>query len=88
MVDAKRCLLNQMPTYYLILNFEVFLQIGEEMSIIKVIQFALGTGGTVAGTYDSNLFLNTIIYEVYFPNGDAKEYAENIIYENMLTQVK
>ncbi len=31
--------------------------------------------------------LNLIIYEVEFPDGQVKEYAANIIAENMLTQV-
>jgi hypothetical protein len=60
---------------------------GEEMSVGKVIQGALGPDGTVAGNYDENPILNTMIYDVEFPNGDIKEYAANIIAENMLTQV-
>jgi hypothetical protein len=86
-VDANGRLLNQMPAYDQILHSEVSLQTGEEMSVGKVIQRALGPNGTVAGTYDENPFLNTIIYEVEFPNGDVKEYAANIIAKNMLTQV-
>jgi hypothetical protein len=86
-VDANGQLLNQMPAYDRILNSEVSLQTGEEMSVGKVTQRALGPDGTVAGTYDENPFLNTMIYEVEFPNGDVKEYAANIITENMLTQV-
>jgi hypothetical protein len=70
-----------------ILNSEVSLQIGEEMTVGRVTQRAIGPDGQVAGTYDDNLFLNTLIYEVEFPNGDAKEYAANIITANMLTQV-
>jgi hypothetical protein len=80
-------LLNQMPAYDPILHSEVSLQTGEEMSVGKVIERALGPDGTVAGPYDENPFLNTMIYEVDFPNGNVKEYAANIIAENMLTQV-
>ena len=36
---------------------------------------------------DDNPFLNTIIYEVEFPDGQVKDYAANAIAENMLTQV-
>ena len=86
-VDAKGRLLNQMPAYDRILNSEVSLQVGEDMSVGKVTQRALGPDGTVAGTYDENPSMNTMIYEVEFPNGDVKEYAANIIAENMLTQV-
>eukprot|EP00957_Ditylum_brightwellii_P116099 8856522-Ditylum_brightwellii.AAC.1 len=31
--------------------------------------------------------LNSTIYEVEFPDGEVKEYAANVIAENMLTQV-
>jgi hypothetical protein len=57
------------------------------MSVGKVIQRALGPDETVAGTYDENPFLNTMIHKVEFPDGDVKEYAANIIAENMLTRV-
>ena len=52
-----------MPAYNQILNSEVSLQMREQMSIRKVIQHALGTDITVAGTYDENTFLNTMIYK-------------------------
>ena len=76
-----------MPAYDQILNSEVSLQMGEEISIEKVIQCAIGPDGTVAGTYDENPFLNKIIYEVELPNGDVKEYAVDIITKNILMQV-
>jgi hypothetical protein len=39
------------------------------------------------GSYADNPILNSIIYEVEFPDGQMKEYAANTIAENMLTQV-
>ena len=53
----------------------------------KVTQITIGPGGQVTGTYDNNQYLNSIIYYVEFPDGQVKEYAANIITENMLTQV-
>ena len=53
----------------------------------KVIQRTIGSDGQVTGTYDNNPFLNSIIYDVEFHDGQVKEYAANIIAENMLTQV-
>ena len=76
-----------MPAYDQILDSKVSLQMGEEMSAGKEIQHALGTDGMVAGTYDENPFLNTMIYEVELPNGDVKEYAVDIITKNILMQV-
>ena len=53
----------------------------------KVTQRTIGPDGQVTGTYDNNPYLNSIIYDVEFPDGQVKEYAANIIAENMLTQV-
>ena len=53
----------------------------------KVIQRTIEPDGQVTGTYDNNPFLNSIIYDVEFPDGQVKEYAANIISENMLRQV-
>ena len=53
----------------------------------KVIQRTIGPDGQVTGTYYNNPYLNSIIYDVDSPDGLVKEYAANIIAENMLTQV-
>ena len=87
MVDATGKLLNTQPAYDKILQSEVSLQLGESMSRGKVTKRAIGPDGTVAGTYDDNPYLNSMIYEVEFPDGQLKEYAANVIAENMLTQV-
>jgi hypothetical protein len=76
-----------MPAYDKILHSEVSLQLGENMTVGKVTKRAIGPDGTVAGTYDENPYLNTMIYEVAFPDGQSKAYAANVIAENMLTQV-
>ena len=49
----------------------------------KVTQTTIGPDGQVTGTYYNNPYLNA----VEFPDGQVKEYAANIIVENMLTQV-
>ena len=86
-VDSNGKLLNQMPAYDKMLHSEVSLQLGENMTVGKVTKRAIGPDGTVAGTYDENPCLNTMIYEVEFPDGQSKAYAANVIAENMLTQV-
>ena len=53
----------------------------------KVIQRSLGRDGFILGTYDDNPSLNSIVYDVEFPDGTIREYAANVIAENMLTQV-
>jgi hypothetical protein len=84
---VNRLLLNQLPTYDKIMHSKVALQLGENMSTGKVTQRALEPDGRTAGTYDDNPILNSIIYEVEFPDGQVKEYTANVIAENMLTQV-
>jgi hypothetical protein len=86
MVDANGKLLNQQPAHDKILHSEVSLQLGESMAVGTATKRALGLDGIVAGTYDENPCLNTMISEVEFPDGQLKEYAANVIAENMLTQ--
>ena len=66
-VDANGRFMNQQPTYDKILHSEVSLQLGEEMLVIKVTNFSIGLNGTIAGTYDENLYLNLRIYEAELP---------------------
>ena len=61
--------------YDQIINAEVQLQLGEEMVNGKAIQRTIGPDGQVTGTYDNNPFLNSIIYDVEFPDGQVKEFA-------------
>lgn len=86
-VDATGKVINQSPAYDRIINAEVMLQLGDEMVTGKVKQRTVGPDGRTTGTYDDNPMLNSIIYDVEFPDGQVKEYGANIIAENMLTQV-
>eukprot|EP00957_Ditylum_brightwellii_P063583 4826828-Ditylum_brightwellii.AAC.1 len=86
-VDATRQLLNTMPAYDLLLDAEVSLQLGDNVRVGKVTHCAIGPDGTVTGMYDNNPMMNTMIYDVEFPDGQVREYAANLIAENMLTQV-
>jgi hypothetical protein len=44
-------------------------------------------GNNIIGRYDENPTKSSVIYDVEFPDGQVKEYAANIIAENMLSQV-
>ena len=43
--------------------------------------------GKVKGTYNNNTILDTRVYDVMFPDGAVFQYEENIIAENMYSQV-
>ena len=86
-VDSTGRLINQQPLYDRLINAEVQLQLGDQMSHGVVRRRSIGPDGRSHGEYDDNPFLNSIIYEVEFPDGQVREYAANVIAENILTQV-
>ena len=52
----------------------------------KVKRHALGPGGRTI-SWSDNPIMNSMIYEVEFPDRQGKEYSTNIIAENILSQV-
>ena len=86
-LDSTGRILEQQPAFNKIINAEVMIQNGDEMAMGKVTQRSLDADGRTTGTYHDNPFLNTITYNVEFPDGQVEEYGANIIAENMLTQV-
>ena len=86
-LDSTGRILEQQPAFDKIINGEVMIQNGDEMAMGKVARQSLDADGRTTGTYHDNPFLNTITYNVEFPNGQVKDYGTNIIAENMLTQV-
>ena len=69
------------------INLEVSMPQGEENKHAKVIGRSKDADGNINGTYDNNPFSNTMVYDVQFPDGEIKEYAANVIAENMYNQV-
>ena len=69
------------------INLEVGLPQGERNAHAKNIGRSKDADGNINGTYDLNPFANTMVYEVQFPDGQIKEYAANVIAENMYNQV-
>ena len=70
------------------LNNEISLQIEPGKRTRGTVRKQLvGPDGQQTGRYDDNPYLNSIVYEVEFDDGGVKEYAANIIAENMLMGV-
>ena len=86
-VDTNGVALYEIPITDLWINNEVCLPQGEKHSMAKVKGRSKDAEGNIIGSYNDNHFLNTIVYDVEFPDGVVKEYAANIIAENMYTQV-
>ena len=53
----------------------------------KVLMNSVDENGEVIGTHTENPLLNTLVYDVEFPDGDVKKYAANLITKNVLSQV-
>ena len=47
----------------------------------------IGEDGTPLGTHNSNILIDTSMYEVEFENGDMETLAANVIAKNLLSQV-
>ena len=86
-VDATGKVLCQQPAYDKIINAEVLLQNGDSLQTARVQRRSIGPDGTTVGKYNDNPFMNSITYDVEFPDGTVKEYSANVIAENMLSQV-
>ena len=71
----------------MLINAEVLLPQGEEMQMAKVVRRTVDENGKLIGTFDKNPVLNSMIYECEFPDGVTKQYAANIIAENILQSV-
>ena len=86
-VDSQGVLINQLPAYDRLLNAEIMVKAEEGHVSGKVTKRVLSPDGKVAGKYDDNPYLNSIIYKVELADGRIKKYGANIIAENMLSQV-
>jgi hypothetical protein len=68
------------------LGAEVLLPLGDKMVTGRVRGRKRDREGSLHGLRNANPILDTRTYEVEFPNGEAAEYAVNIIAENMYAQ--
>ena len=69
------------------INNEVCLPQEEKTTNARVIGCSKNADGNIVGKYNDNLFLNSMVYDVEFPDGVVVEYAANIIAENIYAQV-
>ena len=86
-LDSTGKVLNQQPMWDKLINAEILLQQGDRLQLGKVNRRSVDDSGSIIGTYSENPIMNSIVYEVEFPDGELQEYAANILAENMLSQV-
>ena len=66
------------------IHTEVQLQHGDTISVSKVKWRLVGPNGKTHEIYNDNPVLNSVIYEVEFPDRQIKDYTANVIAENIL----
>ena len=86
-VDANGRALDQQPAYDVLIDAELMLPQRDQLRPAKVRRRTADPDGRVTGTYNSNPLMNTLTYDVEFDDGEVKEYAANVIAENLLSQV-
>ena len=72
----------------LLLDAEVILsKKGIEKQVARVMNRTKDKDSNLIGTYNPDPILNTIVYDVMFPDGSVSKYAANLIAENIYSQV-
>ncbi len=69
----------------LLINEEVLLDHWENQQIAKVLRQSIDEDGKVIANLDGSL--RSLVYDMEFPDGAIKQYAANVIAENVLNQV-
>ena len=72
----------------MMINAEVLLPHEETQHTAKVIFRTIDSNGKIIGNFDENPVLNLLVCDVEFLDGALKHYVENVIAENVLSQVE
>jgi hypothetical protein len=86
-VDMNGKPVDSPPMGDILVGVELLLPSGEGQALCKVLRQSLDETGKVKGTFNDNPMLNSMIYDVEFPDGVVREYRGNVIAMNVLDQV-
>ena len=86
-IDTNGTAIFEKPITDRLIHAELNLPQGENLRNAKVVGRTQDSDGKPIGTYDDNPILNSMIYDVEFPDGEIREYSANLIAENMYAQV-
>ena len=85
--DCNGKAINLQPEYDRHVSLELSMPQREVLRSVKVIGRIKGVDSKCTGTSDHNSIMNTMTYDVEFPDGEILKYAANVIAKNMLSQV-
>ena len=60
---------------------------GEAQQMAKVVRQSIDRDVNIIGDLDKTPSLHSLVYDVEFPDGTVKQYAANVIAENLLSHV-
>jgi hypothetical protein len=86
-VDATGQAIDSQPAYDRVINTERMLPQNGEFQPVPVFGWTVAPNGRPKGHYDKDPALNSLTYDVRFPDGNVKEYAANVIAQNLLNQI-
>ena len=86
-IDARGSSINQQSVADLLINAEVLLPQGEAQQMAKVVRQSIDRDVNIIGDLDKTPSLHSLVYNVEFPDGTVKQYAANVIAENLLSHV-
>ena len=86
-VDAAGKPLFQQSVTDTLIQAEVLLPHGEELLAAKVIRRTLDENGKVMGKHSDNPILNTLMYDIEFPDRTIHPYTANVIADKIYAQV-
>ena len=86
-IDSDGTATFEKPITDQLIQAELLLPHSDNIKMGKVIGRTKDAHGIICGTYDHNPFMNTLTYNVQFPDGDVREYSANVIAQNMYAQV-
>lgn len=85
--DEEGTSIYEKPLRDMLVHAEVLLPQGEQNSKAKVLGPTKDNDGKIVGVFDKNPLLNSIVYDVKFPDGELKQYSANMIAQNIYQQV-
>jgi hypothetical protein len=71
-LDSTGKVLNQQPMWDNLINAEILLQQGDKIQLGKVNRRSVDDSGNTIRTYSDHPIMNSIMYEVEFPDGELK----------------
>ena len=86
-LDESNIAISEQPLFDRLIHAEVTLPQGEDFQTAKVLRRSKTADGEYIGTHNDNPILNTVVYDVEFPDGMIRQYSAYVIAENVFSQV-